>query len=302
MKKTNWTVREVLAWTAQYFFQQGVEHPRLEAELLLAHVLGQTRVELYINFDQPLQPNELAAYRELIKRRVEGYPLAYLTGQREFMSLTFEVNPAVLIPRPETETLVETAVELVRDAVRGYLATGGPVELPPIRIAEAGTGSGAIAVSLARFLPAAQVWATDISPAALAVAQRNAERHGVADRVRFYEGDLLGPLLEPNSFGQFALVVANLPYIPTPEIPRLAREVRCEPVLALDGGADGLDLYRRLVPQAARLLKSGGYLVMEIGFDQGNAAAALLAGEDWHPPRIKPDLAGRDRVVVVQKK
>lgn len=297
MKKTDWTVREVLAWTAQYFLQQGIAGARLEAELLLAHSLRQNRVSLYVNYDQPLQPEELAAYRELIKSRVQGQPLAYLTGQREFMSLAFEVSPAVLIPRPETETLVETAVELMRDRVK---PTGeSPVtESPTSRIAEAGTGSGVIAVCLAKFLPQALVWATDISPTALEVAERNAERHGVADRVRFAQGDLLAPVdqIELN------LVVANLPYVPTGEIPKLAREVRCEPISALDGGADGLDIYRRLVPQAARMLKPGGWLVLEIGWDQGEAAAALFKAAEWEEPKVKPDLAGKDRLVVVQKK
>lgn len=335
----DWTISKCLTWTAQYFAKHHLDNPRLEAEVLLGRALDQTRVQVYMNLDQPMQPVELARYRELIKRRIEGTPTAYLLGEKEFMSLTFEVNRQVLIPRPDTEVLVETALELFgyspqdkagfTNAERlnepqpaelaleeeldqgGRLREGGltiprrPNELRSLEpqkllLIDVGTGSGNIAITLARFLPQAKVIGLDISAKALEVAARNAGRHEVSSRVAFYEGDLLAPLAEmPQMKGQIDLITANLPYIPSDQLPHLMKEVLQEPIIALDGGRDGLMYYRRLVPQALEYLKPGGYLLLEIAHDQGRAARKLF-GEGWEKVELRPDYAGRDRVVLAR--
>jgi len=282
-----WTIGSVLQWTSQRFAQNGFEQPRLEAEVLLGHALGKNRVKLYVDYVQPLTSGELAAYRELVRERLRGVPVAHLTGKKEFMSLSFKINGDVLIPRPETELLVETAASLARTVIEGR----------DIFIADVGTGSGVIAICLGRFLPGARVLGIDISPAALEVAGENARLLGVDDRVRFREGDLLGPLLREES--GVDMITANLPYIPTGDIPLLQVQVRgYEPVLALDGGGDGLELYRRLIPEAVLVLRPGGYLVAEIGADQGQQAQGLFRPELWSEVGIRPDYSGRDRVLV----
>lgn len=277
-----WTIKDLLVWTARFFADKGIEEPRLNAEALLARVLEKDRVYLYANYFAPVNQNEREQYRELIKRRAAGEPLAYLLGKREFMSLEFKVTPAVLIPRPETELLVETVLELAsRDQ--------------PVSICDVGTGSGAIAVSLAYYLPRAQVTAIDISPPALEIARYNAEQHGV--KVRFLEGDLLAPVAAGE---QFDFICANLPYISEEEYTRLDPEVRSyEPRLALWGAGDGLELYRRLVPQAWQHLAYGGYLLMEIGCTPAEAAVALFSSP-WLV-QVKKDWAGRDRLIIAQK-
>ncbi|WP_334110296.1 peptide chain release factor N(5)-glutamine methyltransferase [Thermodesulfitimonas autotrophica] len=261
----------------------GCASPRLDAEVLLSAVLGCDRLALYREPARQVTDQEAAAFRALLSRRAGGEPVAYLTGEKEFMGLRFKVTPAVLIPRPETELLVETALALLR-------GVAAPL------VADVGTGCGAIAVSLAVSLPAARIFATDVSPAALAVARENAVRQGVAGRIAFFVGDLLEPLL-PAGEPVLDLVAANLPYIPTGAMHSLPREVRREPAVALDGGADGLTLYGRLVPQAGRLLKPGGYLLMEIGPGQGENALLLVPPPMWEA-RVEPDLAGRERLVI----
>ncbi len=272
--------------TAEWFLQWATaelasitDAPRLEAELLLAHVLRTSRTRLLAHLDHRLDPDQLADYQTIVTLRASGHPLPYLTGHIEFYGLDFEVTPDVLIPRPETETLVERAL-----ARR------------PATVIDVGTGSGCIAVALAVHLPQATVYATDISMAALTVARRNAERHRVADRVRLLAGDLLAPCS-----GAVDLMVSNPPYIAEPEFAALPLSVReHEPRLALDGGADGLAVIRRLLAQAAALLKPGGTLLLEIGASQGKAVRDLARA---HFPtasiRIHPDLAGHDRVLEV---
>ncbi|MEW5762620.1 MAG: peptide chain release factor N(5)-glutamine methyltransferase [Bacillota bacterium] len=257
--------------------------PALDAEVLLAHVLACERVELYARPERELSAGQVQQYRELLGRRLKGEPVAYLTGRKEFMGLDFLVTPAVLIPRPETELLVETALELL-----------GALETP--LVADVGTGSGAVAVSIACRHPGAVVYALDIAEAALEVARANARRHRVADRLIFLAGDLLDALGRQLE-GQFDLVCANLPYVPREELPYLPREVRYEPRVAVDGGPGGLELYRRLVPQAARFLKPGGRLLIEIDPRQSEAARSLLPAPVWNV-KIVRDLAGRDRLVV----
>ena len=236
------------------------------------------RIELYAHFDRPLSAAELATYRNLVSRRLAGEPVAYLLGHKEFWSLDLLVDARVLIPRPDSETLVEEA--LARLTGR----TGA------LRIADVGTGSGALALALAKERPEAQIFATDVSPDALAVARANAERLGLA--VTFLEGDLDEPLTPG-----FDLIVANLPYIPTGEIAGLSADVRSEPHLALDGGADGLGLVRRLVEKAPGLLLPGGCLALEIGAGQAGATTDLLAAAGLYDIRARRDLGGIERVV-----
>ena len=278
-----WTVLEVIRWTVARFTERGLETPRLDAELLVAHALGLPRVQLYVQFDRPLLPAELGDIRALIKRRQGGESVAYLLGKKEFWGLELVVDARVLVPRPDTETLVEEARVRLDEAAR---------EPASERIADVGTGSGAIALTLAKLRPAAAVFAADVSPDALAVARANAERLALA--VTFVEGDLTAPLAE---HAPFALIVANLPYIPTGDLASLSPEVRAEPALALDGGPDGLALVRRLVAAAPGLLAAGGALALEIGAGQAAATADLLQAAGLADVRARRDLAGVERVV-----
>jgi len=284
-----WTILRVLEWTADRFAQAGLESPRLEAEVLLAHGLGVERLRLYLDHDKPLRQEELAAFRQTIRRRLAREPLAYITGEREFWSLGLLVDRAVLIPRPETELLVELSLAAVRARDAG--ADG---EQLPLTIVDVGTGSGAIAVALARELPTARVLATEIDPAALAVARKNVERCGVGN-LELFAGDLLEGLPEDL---RADLIAANPPYICSAELAGLQPEVaRWEPARALDGGEDGLAVIRRLVPQAARRLTAGGALLLEIGCDQGAEVRALLEAVGFCEVVVHTDLAGLDRVV-----
>lgn len=274
-----WTIRRVLGWTTGHFEKKDVDAPRLTAEILLAHVLGTSRVRLYVDLDRPLTREELTAYRQIIARRMEGEPTQYLTGTKEFYNRPFKVDARVLIPRPETELLVETVLRHL------------PVDAPS-RVLDVCTGSGCIAVSLAAERPSASVWAIDLSPGALEVARHNAETLGVGARVSLRQGDLLEGL-PPDA--RFDVLVSNPPYVEAGEIPGLQREVQREPRMALDGGADGLDLVRRLVAGAGAVLKPGGLLAMEIGEKQGPATLALLQAAGFSNARIEKDLERRDR-------
>ena len=278
-----WTIGSILKWTEQYFGTRGIDSPRLDAEVLLSHVLGKERIYLYVHFDEPLEAPELAAYREYIKQRVARQPVAYIIGRREFMGLSFRVTPAVLVPQPDTEILVQAALD--RLAAK-----------PAARIADIGTGSGAIVLSLLYYRKELQASAVDISADALAVAAENAASLGVAERVMFCEGDLLAPLAGQ----QFDAIVSNPPYIPTADIAGLAPEVRtAEPMGALDGGADGLVFYRRLVADAPALLASDGFLAMEVGIHEAAPVAALAqASGAFARAEVLKDLAGIERVVV----
>lgn len=285
-----------------YLQKQGIENAPLEAEVLLAHCTGLTRVGLYRDSRRQLTARELESFWDLVKRRAAREPVAYLIGHREFMGLDFLVNPDVLIPRPETELLVETALVLLKGAAGSpSLPDDKDKGEPFLLLADVGTGSGAIAVSLAHYLPGSRIYATDLSSAALEVARKNALRQGVAGRIIFLEGDLLVPVKERLQAGRLSLITANLPYIPTKELGRLMPDVRhYEPVLALDGGCDGLALYRRLIPQARELLIPGGHLLMEIDPAQVPLIAPLLPSSRWRF-EIRPDLAGRPRLVVATK-
>lgn len=289
-------ISQWLNYATAYLAERYPPSGRIDAEVLLGHCTGRDRAALYRDGLDLLSPDQEKMFRRLLERRAGGEPLAYITGRKEFMGLDFLVSPAVLIPRPETELLLEKAVELLKSdsrAVAGSDARGGPVAV------DVGTGSGAIAVSLAVLLDQASVYATDISPGALGIARENAYRHGVAQRIEFRQGDLLGPLLGIPGF-RADLVAANLPYVPSGEIPLLMKGVRdFEPREALDGGPGGLDYYRRLVPQARGLIREGGALLMEIAPGQGGKLLEIM-GPGWKV-EILPDLAGRERLISAQK-
>ncbi len=272
--------------------QSGLDEPRLEAEVLLSHAWGKRREDFLIHPEQEVPEPAVSQYRLLVDRRRKREPLAYLTGAREFMSLKMTVTPSVLIPRPETELLVEQVLRWLASRQGGE---GAARERP--LVADIGTGCGAIAVSLAAYNPSVRVIATDISPDALQVAAVNAGRHGVADRISFRPGDLMAPLLEPGNSGGGVAVAANLPYITTGALAELPLDVQQEPHLALDGGADGLDLYRRLAPQAASWLAPGGLLACEIAPEQAEAWCELLESGGWQEIRVTRDYRGEDRVV-----
>jgi release factor glutamine methyltransferase len=288
-----WTVRRLLEWTTAFFTRKEVDSPRLSAELLLSHVLASPRIKLYTDYERPLAERELSTYRELVRRAAEDEPIAYLTGRAHFFNLEFDVTRDVLIPRPDTETLVENVLQLARHQPG--------METP--RVFEPCTGSGCIAAAIAHHLKTAQVIATEICPAAAAVARRNVERLGLADRVTIEEGDLFEPLGKMVDARPFNLVVANPPYIPTGQIETLDRSVReYEPLSALDGGLDGLALHRRILNEAAARLVPGGRIYLEIAFDQGDLATQIASGRpEYDDVRVLKDFAGRDRVLTARR-
>ena len=275
-----WTIRKVLTWTTQHFEKREVDSPRLTAEILLSYVLKTSRVRLYVDLDRPLAKEELASFRALIERRMSGEPTQYLTGVKEFYNRPFKVDARVLIPRPETELLVEACLRVLpKDA--------------PSRALDVCTGSGCIAISLAAERPQASVLATDVSPDACALARENAEALSVGARVTVVQGDLFAPV---PADARFQLIVSNPPYIASGEIPGLSAEVRREPHLALDGGKDGLALLRRVIEGARRCLLPGGLLAMEMGETQGAAIQGLLQAAGFEDVRVEKDLERRDRL------
>ncbi len=275
-----WTPLRLIAWTQGFFAKGGVDAPRLTAEILLAHALSCDRVRLYLDFDKPLGAPELSAFRELVRRRAAGEPTAWLTGRREFLGHVFRVGPQVLVPRPETELVVEAALAL--------LPPGGA-------LLDLCTGSGCIAISAALARPDARVTATEISPDALGVARGNAEVLGA--RVEFLEGDLDAPV---PSGERFDVVISNPPYVPAGEIPGLAREVRREPRIALDGGVDGLDVLRRIVSCAPSRLRPDGLLVVEIHETHAVPLPSLCLAAGFATAEVGRDLAGLPRWVVAR--
>jgi release factor glutamine methyltransferase len=286
MERRDWTIGALLRWTAEHFAKKGLESPRLDAEVLLAHVLNCRRIELYTRSDDPADDAARTRFRALIERRTAGCPVAYLVGKKEFFLLSFEVSPAVLIPRPATETLVMAALERLK-----------PLDSP--RVLDLGAGSGCVAVSLATHLKSARIVATDLSDAAIEIARRNAATNRVSERIDFRLGDLY----EPVAGEQFAAVVSNPPYIPTDDIATLAGNVRDhEPRAALDGGPDGLNVIRRLMADAAGHLTPGGWLLFEIGAGQERAVQQLFEQTpSLKAERTIPDRDGIARVIVARR-
>jgi release factor glutamine methyltransferase len=290
LKRSPWTPLELVRWTAGYFKDHGIESARSEAEVLLSHSLGTRRIDLYLNHDQPLCDDELAHFKSIIRRRVGGEPVAYITGTREFWSLELAVNPSVLIPRPETECLVEAMLPFL-DTHTGT----------PRRVLEMGTGSGAITIALAHEHPEHRYLAMDRSMEALLTARQNARTHRVADRIGWFCADWDAALAPDRE--AFDLIVSNPPYIRSGDMNGLQPEIRNhEPALALDGSGDGLACIRQIVESAHRHLRTGGLVALEMGYDQ-KRDVELIVRQSGHygSLRILRDYSGHDRVAVMTK-
>lgn len=290
------TCGELLFHATRFLRQSGVDSPRVDAEVLLAFLWNTSRVEMLVFPERDVPEIVEKEFWSLAKKRAAGVPVAYLTGEKEFMALSFLVNSSVLIPRPETELLVEEALSYLKTLKKSSSFRH------PFLVADVGTGSGAIAVSLAYYDLDVRVVGIDVSTEALSVAEENARRHGVSERVQFQTGDLLEPLLSQGYNQVGAAVVANLPYIPSAEIDTLPRDVKYEPLLALDGGFDGLDLYRRLVPQAAAFLAGEGFFACEVGSGQAEVLSRLLEDKNWEKIHCKRDYRGIKRLVTALRK
>ncbi len=290
MHKELWTIGRILQWTEQYFRNRGIEGGRLDGEVLLSHILGQPRIYLYTNYDKPLEQHELDAYRPLVMERVKGFSVAAIIGEKEFMGLPFHVTKDVLIPRPDTETLVED--------ILAVLPNDGEY-----RILDVCTGPGTILYSLLHYMPNATGMGLDISKDALQVAATNREKLEIGDRAKLCVSDLFSALASLGGYEEsFDVITSNPPYIPTAELETLAVEVKNEPSLALDGGEDGLDFYRRLVTDSATYLKSGGYLAVEIGMGQEEDVCVLAKATGFYgEPVMQKDIAGIIRELRWQK-
>jgi release factor glutamine methyltransferase len=277
------TVLELLQTTTAYFGKKGVEQPRLSIEHLLADSLGKKRIELYLEFDRSLSDLELAPLREKVRRRAEGEPLQHLLGHWDFYGRTFKTDKRALIPRPETELLVDT---LLKEVAKGE---------PSTRLVDVGTGSGVLAITLALERPELEVFALDLSEDALALARENAERLGVLDRVSFCCSDLLEAIEGP-----FHWIVANLPYIPTSDLNSLQREVKYDPGLALDGGKDGLTIIKRLIESVPGKIALNGMIALEIGQGQSQRVLGFLADQNYRDISIKKDYQGVERLLIAR--
>lgn len=303
-----WTIKAALDWTVGYLERKGDASPRVSAEWLLSEATGLTRIELYTNFDKPLSMPERDVLRDYVARRGKGEPLQLISGKAPFRYLTLFVAPDVLIPRPETEVLVSEAfTELNLPRVADYVSMGEEgeeivsAELPPLKAIDLCTGSGCIACALATEYPAAQVLAMDIAPEALALAQKNVDHLGISERVEVRESDLLAAV-PAEEYGTYDLVVSNPPYVPSAVCDELPAEVGdWDPRLALDGGDDGLDLFRRFLPDALVCLKPNGVLAVELFEGHMDEAAAAAAAAGFNRVRIANDLTGRPRVLVGRK-
>ncbi len=278
-----WTIGKLLSWTSEFLARKGSESPRLDAEVLLAHVLDWPRVKLYTNFEQPTSPSARARFRELVKRRSDGAPVAYLVGKKEFYSLAFKVSPDVLIPRPDSEFVVLEFLEALGQRQN-------------IKAVDVGVGSGCLAIACLSRRRDARFWGVDVSKAVLEIAEANARQHGVLDRISFHQGDLLAPI---SAEAPFDVIISNPPYIPTARIADLERDVKHhEPKVALDGGHDGLRIIERLIHEAVGLLATGGDLIFEIGYDQELEVRSMIASlETYELAPTRKDHSGRPRVI-----
>ena len=288
------TVFEILNWSAHYLKDHRVENPRLNAELLLAHTLSLSREGLYVRLQNLIRKEEKETVEGLIKRRISGEPLQYILGHQEFWSIDFQVDSRALIPRPETELLVEQALLILSE---------NPFNRPPF-VLEIGTGSGAVAIALAKEAKDIFMVASDISRDALRLAKENAASSGFLHQLKFVNGNLFDPFRLLREREPFDLILSNPPYIPFPEIEGLDKEVRdYEPIIALDGGEDGLTFYRDIISQAPLYLKKGGWLLLEIGQAQGGKVSELIDKRgDFSMPQLLKDLSGLERMVKAQKK
>lgn len=281
-----WTVRRVLEWTTGHLTKHGSDTPRLDAEILLAHCRQCRRIQLYTQYDDPLTDAVRAQMRGLVQRRAQREPVAYLVGHREFFSLDFQVTGDVLIPRPDTETLVMESLTVLK-------------EQHAPRVLDLCTGSGCVAIAIAKNAPTATVTAVDLSPAAVEMARKNVDQHKLGDRVTVLEGDLFAPL---PAGSEFDLIVSNPPYIPSGDLATLEEDVRkFEPLLALDGGPDGLDLIRRLLSEGQTWLRSGGTLALEFTPEQSEAILQIASSTGWQHPRAIKDAGHRWRCLLAKK-
>ncbi|OCL25663.1 protein-(glutamine-N5) methyltransferase, release factor-specific [Orenia metallireducens] len=281
------TVKEILDRTVKHFQKYEIASARLDAEILLSEILDMERINLYVNFDKPLTKSEIDKYRQFVIARSKGTPVAYILGSQEFMSLDFKVTDATLIPRPETEHLVEVTLDKIKS-----------MDLDRIKVVDIGTGSGAIIVSLTKLATKKiEAIAVDISADALDVAQENARNHDLLDRIDFRLGSLLEPVSETVD-----IIVSNPPYIPTSDIDNLQREVKNEPMTALDGGKDGLDFYRGIINQSVSRLNTGGLIAFEVGINQANDVAVLLENNCFDNIEVIKDYAGIERVILATRK
>ncbi len=286
-----WTILKILQWTTGYFSSHQIDSPRVTAEILLAHCLGIQRIDLYLRHDQPLNQNELAAFKSLVRRRIHREPVAYITGEKSFWSLDLRVTSDVLIPRPDTECLVDTAIGVLPRRLDPDAAA------LPRTVLDMGTGSGAIVLSLARERPGHIYFATDISFRSLTVARNNARRFGMESHIHFLVSDWLSAFA-PGRI-RMDLIVCNPPYIPSGDIETLEPEIRChEPRLALDGSSDGLEPYRRILQQATSMISPAGTMLLEIGWNQKEAILEICRQfPEYRRARIIQDDAGHDRVL-----
>ena len=279
-----WRVIDLIEWTTKYFKNQSITSPRLDAELLLGHVLKKSRLQLYLSFDMPVLQEALSQFRALIKRRAAHTPVSYLTNQKEFMSLAFYVDSRVLIPRPETEILTETVLQQ---------------QSGKCRLIDIGTGSGAIAVSLAFHRPDWEIVATDMLADALEVARENARIHGCTERITFLQGNLFTPV-ETSENRRFDWIASNPPYISSRDFPTLPPDIRDhEPISALTAGSDGLSIIRRIIAGAPQFLNPNGRLILEIGNNQSDQVQELIQSHPaYNDSQVIVDYSGRERIIV----
>ncbi len=290
-RRPEWTIIKLLQWAAAYFSRHSIDSPRATAEILLSHALAANRIDLYLHYDQPLNADELNRFKALIKRRIKREPVAYILGHKEFWTLDLEVTTEVLIPRPETECLVERVLE----NLAALPHTG------PKRILELGTGSGAILLALASENARHTYWGTDISAAAICVAQRNANSHGLAENTQFIIADWFAPFAARSN--GFDMIISNQPYIKTGDLEQLQPEIKAfEPLVALDGSTDGLQCLRHIIESAHHYLKPGGRLILEMGHDQKAPLTQIIDRSGrYEDIAFYTDYSGYDRIVAMQK-
>jgi release factor glutamine methyltransferase len=307
-----WTIQKLLNWVTEHLTDKGIDSPRLSAELLLSHVVGLKRIELYTQFDNPVAKQQLDRLHDLVKRAGQNEPIPYLVGKTEFYSLELNVTPDCMIPRPETELLVERAIEFLRTRSGRNSTMGNTLQKGSISngartatqfVCDLCTGSGCIAVAIAKNFPDARIIATDICDAALAVAAGNVEKHQLGDQITLLCGDLFDPIMPQLDVNEFDLIVCNPPYVSTAEYEKLDRNVKdYEPKVALFAGVDGLDIYRRVIEKADRFLKPNAALMLEIGYAQGPAIKKLLEQTSaFAEIRIEKDLHNNDRIAIAKK-
>jgi release factor glutamine methyltransferase len=288
----SWQVLELLNWTTEYLSERGFENSKLNAERLLCHSLNLKRMDLYLNFDRPLSTEELKRFKELLKRRLQKEPLQYILGQTEFMSLPFKVDPSVLIPRPETEILVEVVLNKSKEALQNK---------PTLSILDIGTGSGCIAVSLAKYLETVKITAIDVSESALKIAADNAKLNGVESKIQFLREDFLKFEFIKNLPTKFDVVVSNPPYVSREDFEKLPKEVKdFEPTVALEDSQDGLTFFREIAEKVHELLNSAGMVALEVGLGQAPKVQNLFLNSHFSRVEIFKDLTGIERVVCCQ--